>query len=534
MNKRNNIEEENKNMNFDISYDLDNYKTDYKNKGYPYTAKRTKIQLNTSPKNLKLNNNYINSQNFYNKDNSKKNLNNNITDNNNYYKNHIISNKNNLKRKSLPLNFNINNNNKKKLLEIRKKFDKLEDKINNLQYELIIKEQSKSSNKNNIISSIEKENKNYFYHPIFQNKEYNFQSYNPKWKNLNEIHYRMQNANPQSSLLKKITSYRTSHNDESNNISTNLNKNIVYNTIVNNNHYYSQLTNHNQNKSNNNIINNNIYNNNNLSNNFNKIKRQTKINNILDNNKNINSSSSNFLGENKSSYKIDDINNIDKNIYDNIINIDKNNEFEKGILLDNTNIRYIPKNKIELNKENNNDNLGINKNNKLDATNNLVNDINYKNYNNINNQNNMFNNKKNESEESSDNLSDIADEIIDTFQPNLIENDKNLIPNLNKEVEINSQKISLKNNNINNNKFTNNNVNNTRKNGSFQHSLIEQKELIKNINNLNIKKSFIIINNDKNNTDNHIKTFKDISNNNLNINNINNNLLKKIPIEKKK
>ena len=100
--------------------------------------------------------------------------------------------------------------------------------------------------------------------------------------------------------------------------------------------------------------------------------------------------------------------------------------------------------------------------------------------------------------------------------------------NLNSASYNNKKPINLSNN-INNN-IKNQNNNNTNYNGMSKinnENNLDKRDFIQNINNLNIMKSFIIINNnDANSKDNQIQSFKDIKDTDLNLNNINNNLIR--------
>ena len=103
--------------------------------------------------------------------------------------------------------------------------------------------------------------------------------------------------------------------------------------------------------------------------------------------------------------------------------------------------------------------------------------------------------------------------------------------NLNALID-NNQKPNIISNNIENNinnNFNNKNYNNINNNDAIKinnDSLMDKKEFVQNINNLNIMKSLIIINNnDVNSKDNQIQSINDIKDTDINLNNLNNNLI---------
>ena len=210
----------NKKMNYNNNYNRHNYQINSNNQNYSNIKVSLKTQMMNIPKNMKLNYNNSKIPNNYNY-NSKYNNNTfnnfqnyNISDNNT---NKIINNK--IQRISKPENFSQKNNNniinENNVMEIQQRFDRLQDKINFLQNEIINKEIPKNLIQEDIIDN------NYFnyyqYKPKFNNNTYNSRFNNndsnninnsnyPKLKDLNEIHNHMQNVNPRASLIKKITS----------------------------------------------------------------------------------------------------------------------------------------------------------------------------------------------------------------------------------------------------------------------------------------------------------------------------------------
>ena len=688
---------QNNKMNYNNNYDINNYQINSNTKNYLYTMNNQKAQMMNTPKNIKLN--YNNSKSPNNFDSYKK-FNNNTY--NNYNRNNIIDKNlinNNLSRTQKQKSFSQKDNNNtvgvNKAMEIQERFDRLQDKINYLQNVITNKDPVKDLMQNEII--VNNDINYYKYQPKFNNNTYNsrftknnFNNTNnsnfPKIKDLNEIHNRMQNVNPRASLIKKMTSYRTTHVEENkpNNIINNIPNKKVSNNNIKNNRIINNKKNMNNRKNMQNIGNtlNNTYTNNNINKayftkvnipnnniNFQFNKNSKKVN--LENNNIYNRGNLFNFDINKYPHEIDQINDLDDiDINNKTFNFGDNNKFKNEFLIDNTNYignnNYIYKNNGTIN----NNNLTINRNyninninNKMIKSNNKKNIIN----NNLNNniKNNINDNNENE-EESSENLSDIAEEILDTFQGsnynendinsysnptkeikvddnllisnthlrkqksnNIIEfnntkpfqneisdfqqNNRNLKKengngniikdnksNKNKEIEIGIQTSPISNNNdflynendliknninnelqeindinlntspdqlhykynsnansniinnknidtikdkdqkpinISNNITTNinnniNNINNKINNNDEKNNLkpegmVDKKDFIQNINNLNIMKSLIIINNnDVNSKDNPIPALQNIQDSDINLNNINNNLIK--------
>ena len=474
----------NKKMNYNNNYNRHNYQINSNNQNYSNIKVSLKTQMMNIPKNMKLNYNNSKIPNNYNY-NSKYNNNTfnnfqnyNISDNNT---NKIINNK--IQRISKPENFSQKNNNniinENNVMEIQQRFDRLQDKINFLQNEIINKEIPKNLIQEDIIDN------NYFnyyqYKPKFNNNTYNSRFNNndlnninnsnyPKLKDLNEIHNHMQNVNPRASLIKKITSYRTKHIEESkpNNIikaSNNKfnNKNIKNNRIININEHniinFNKKVQKEGNFKNNIYINQNDNNNNtyhskdnipNSKNTF-QFNKKNKISDIHNNNykrRNLL-----YYDINKNPHEINQINDLeDFDINNKTFNFGDNNKFKNEFLLENNNCignnnYYI--NKKDINKNNftaNNNNKKKNINNKVMKPNNNKNMANNNRNNSSNcsrkiNNNNSNQNKiidKNENDgESSENLSDIAEEILDIFQDNnLSENYKNSFSNPSREAKI--------------------------------------------------------------------------------------------------
>ena len=116
----------------------------------------------------------------------------------------------------------------KNMLEIQERFNVLQNKINYLQ-NVVTNETSKRITKSNY--------NNYTYHPRFNttngfNPNINLSNHNMNFnpnntfnnldnKKLNEIHNQMKSNNPNSSLIKKITGYRTLNTPKNQNIIVN-------------------------------------------------------------------------------------------------------------------------------------------------------------------------------------------------------------------------------------------------------------------------------------------------------------------------
>ena len=476
-----------KKMNYNNNYNNHYYQINSNNQNYSNIKVSPKTQMMNIPRNMKLNYNNSKIPNNYNY-NSKYNNNtfSNFTDYNinNDNTNKIINNK--IQRISKPTSFSQKNSNniisENNVLEIQQRFDRLKDKINFLQNEIINKEIPKNLIQEDIIDN--KYINYYQYKPKFNNNTYNSRFNNndlnninnsnyPKLKDLNEIHNHMQNVNPRASLIKKITSYRTKHLEEnkpnyiiktSNNKLNN--KNIKNNKIINNNeHIINNISKKVQKEGN---IKNNIYinqndNNNNTYNSKDNIPNSkntfqfNKNNKILDIHNN-NNKRRNLLYYDINIYphEIDKINGLeDFDINNKTFNFGDNNKFKNEFLLENNNCIW--NNNYYINqKDINQNNFTANSNNKIKNICNKVmkpnniknmtnNNRNYSSYyskkinnNNNNNQNKIIDNNENDGE-SSENLSDIAEEILDIFQDNnLSESDKNSFVNQSREAKINN------------------------------------------------------------------------------------------------
>ena len=384
---------------------------------------------------------------------------------------------------NVPNSFSQKNNNNiiidNKIMKIQERFDIMKNKIKNIQNNIINKEPTKNliqNNNNDLII-----NNNYQYLPKFNNNTYNtrFEKNNiinnnninsPKLKDLNEIHNHMQNVNPRSSLIKRMTGYRTSKINVTNN---RINNNISKNNVNINNNLYKNTNNNNNSNIQKRIINyknmiNIPKNNNNFR--FNQYKTNYNFENDFNNNTYLNQ-----FDINNYPHEVDQINDLDDmDINNKTFNFGDTKKFKNEFLLSDTNYNnynnynkkynnnYIQnninlnKNKFQINKNTNNNA----KNNVIQKANNNFNNINKRkpqvlgNYNNNNkyndkiikdiNNNIEINSKLNsnvnkndiEDEESSENLSDIAEEILDTFQSNTNNENNYLIPNLNIENKI--------------------------------------------------------------------------------------------------
>ena len=226
----------------------------------------------------------------------------------------------------------------------------------------------------------------------------------------------------------------------------------------------------------------NYINNNNNNTHYSKINIPNQKNNFLNKNKQSNNSKTNYnkanlykFDLNKYPHEIGQINDFeDFDIGNKTFNFSDNNKFKNDFMIDNNiidNNPYLTKNNINanhnnyiynannINKSNNNKlkkninnnlNINVNKSKNIKAlqiktnNNNKLNNLNKNLYNNDKNQN--PNNNEND-EESSENLSDIAEEILDTFQGNnsSIDNNYNTLSSPTKEMKFeynNSSDIS--------------------------------------------------------------------------------------------
>ena len=522
------LNERNQKMNYNNIYNINDYSTNIVNQI------NTKTQIPTTQKKYNLNINRTNNDPNYSTYNYASNIKHNMINNNNNKSDQKIINNNNInnnRQKKILLDNNkqnFNGGNGNQLIEIQKRFDILQNKINHLQnvynelgtesYSPKFQETTYTpkfnTNYNNIKDNINNNNNNIL------DERYNYNNQNLIDLNaLNAIHNRMKNVNPRSSLIKKITGYRTSLTNSNNNNNYNnktnytaINNNIINSTNnakINNNYNKSNNTNNvknnNYNKLNNNNVKNNnnynmIYNNNNFNNNYNRMRNaynnspsnnfnrnnvQNKNINMRLNNNNLNSNKikrPNFNNLSKFPNEPEQISDFEDYDFNNkTFNFSDSNEFKNEFLLDKNNNIQNKNNSKNFRFYKNYNNSGTNIINNVNNMNNYSNKSKLNTYNsNVVNKNFVLNNNKNgEDEVSSDELSDIADEIIDTFQSNnLSENDKNVFPNTNKEMlnnyQINSKSILSKNNianTLNNQQFNKEkyNMNNTYINNNLNH-----------------------------------------------------------------
>ena len=462
-----------KNLNKQMNYtyfninDTNNYQFDSSKKNFAYEIANSKGKAKNIPINMKQNNNSKSPNNFV----SNK-YNNNTFNNFNRINNKNLNQKfiNNMQR--IPMtgkNFSQKNNNNimpgKNIKEIQERFDKLQDKINILQNAITNQNPSKDIMQNTKTPNTEHNIDFYSYQPKFNNNTYNtrfqknvgFNKNNnlgyTKMKDLNEIHNHMQNSNPRDSLIKKMTSYRSTHNDE-NKTNNNLSKNNFNNIIKNCNNTYNNMNinnniNNNLNRNKRNNMRNIQNNKNNINNNdyHSKINNQSKKNNYIfsQNLKNFNHNN-NYKRANLYKFDVDnyphetgqisDLEDVDIN--NKTFNFGDSNKFKNEFLLDNSNnYKNINSNKYlnqnDINNISNNNNytkkINLNNNKKIKLKNNFVNRL--SNYNRLSNKNNLMidninknigidnnNNKLGEpnilgnnenDEDSSENLSDIAE-----------------------------------------------------------------------------------------------------------------------------
>ena len=275
-----------------------------------------------------------------------------------------------------PTNINQNKN-KNKEEEIQERFNKLQDKLNNLQNIIANRGPKYDSEKNLYISpmnSVHNSNFNDFnnnnYKRSTYNPDYNFSNMNQNFNNnivinnsqkdLSRIHNQMQNKNPRASLIKKMAQFHINDNINNNN-----NRNI-----------YSTKNNFGKTKNQVNIKKTNQINNFNINkypHEIQQIKEYNNLNSNLGNNKYINNNNNN-------NYFAKKINNQDIKNY---------NQYQK---FNNNNI--------------NNMNNNIRKNN------------------NINNNMNINSNQNVGNDSNSDNLSDLAEDLLE-FQMEQDEANKN-------------------------------------------------------------------------------------------------------------
>ena len=502
---------------FPSDFDPNDYTTNYRVPNYEYSLVSPDIQLKKGQKNsmYKYNNpkspsytnpktpNYNNPRtNIYYNPKSPNYYNSQKYNNNTY---NIGNNNTTLKTltSNVPTSFSQKNNNNiivdNKVMKIQERFDNFKNKINYLSNLInnnggntnII--QNNNINKNDIMikNNVQYQQKfnNNTYYSIFEtnriNKNNNLN--NPKLKDLNEIHNHMQSTNPRDSLIKKMTGYRTTHINE-NNKTNNLvvqnirkaNNNNVYKNRVNNNNNRQNKINYNNKKNITNAggdiqFNSFINSNNNFDNEFNPTNLdQFDLNNFpheMDKIKDlddmdINNKTFNFGDNNKfkNEFLLGDINNNNNNYNNNFIAKNVGN-LKKNIIQSNKNIKTnIKNNAINKNNVNNNripENIKNLKNHYYNKYNDkIIDDI---------NTNIEVNTKKTNDingDDSSENLSDIAEEIVDTFQANSNNEINYLTPSPKMENQLdynrknNTNYVQLKNReNSNNFKFNNININ---------------------------------------------------------------------------
>ena len=441
--------------------------------------------------------------------------NNNFNNYSNSYNKIYKSDINNRKR----LNYNIqtsplasNIKNEMKIMNIQERFDELQNKINYLKSNVI-----KNKDLSNRIKQTNNINTNFYnyqrkYNSAYSNKNRfnpninythnNKITFNPNNtfnnlynKKLNEINKQMQNSNSKSSLIKRITSYRTMNipNNKNNNYLSNTKGLGIHQSSAKNINYpYKNITYNN--KTNYNYIKN-----------VNNIKKNNHIN---DNNYNYNNSKK--LVKRGYPNEIDEIKYLeddDLDVYNKTFNLGNNYKLKDEFILDyNNNNKTLPKKQIiTLNLGNKTEKL-INKdfnnggfknkiksysplNNKNFSINNYSENYNYNNYsngkNNYLNDINRINNEDDDDDDISDNLSDIADELVDTFQV------KNLSGNIKNSSSDSNNKKFKNNSNI----FTKKNISNFSYNDNQQinyNKNLEKKPITNKINDLDkieIKKS---------------------------------------------
>ena len=395
-----------------------NYKVDFSNRDYLSNA------------NYSIKDNRINKFDIY------SNLNNDI-DYNKYMGNSPNQLNSYKKRFSGPANKNSENND---IVKIKERLDFLQNKLNYMKT-MSTKNQSIDMNRNNnIINSNYNINKPMYYNFDEKGNYINYKANldfkksinnNLKLKDLNEIHNSMKINNPNSSLIKRITSYRTTH-PYTNNLYINYyrykSKSISNNNPIVGNSMNNKKLNYNQNFNNNNNITNNIGKE--YINKENNSKKFRKINNYKNN----------ILKRNQIDFKEGKYN----------LNKDKTNFYEKRQLGDkNENINKISNISFLNNKKiNNSANTKSNIYNLNNKQKKLINNNSYYiNINNIINKNNSHGKigQYQFKEDNSENLSDIAEEIIEAFHPyNTFENEKKERSYFNQKIKINN-KITNKN-----------------------------------------------------------------------------------------
>ena len=220
------LNERNQKMNYNNIYNINDYSTNIVNQI------NTKTQIPTTQKKYNLNINRTNNNPNYSTYNYASNIKHNMINNINNKSDQKIINNNNInnnRQKKILLDNNkqnFNGGNGNQLIEIQKRFDILQNKINHLQnvynelgtesYSPKFQETTYTpkfnTNYNNIKDNINNNNNNIL------DERYNYNNQNLIDLNaLNAIHNRMKNVNPRSSLIKKITGYRTSLTNSNNN-----------------------------------------------------------------------------------------------------------------------------------------------------------------------------------------------------------------------------------------------------------------------------------------------------------------------------